>query len=266
MKKILVTGASSGFGRAISEALRARGHSVVGTSRDPEKIKGNLTLVRLDVTNAQEVEKVVADFHQEHGRIDVLINNAGYGIAGPTESTSMGEAKSQLDCNFYGPVRLIQAVLPYMRKEDSGLIINIGSIGGYIGLPFQAFYSASKFALEGLTEALRIELKPFNIEVTNVNPGDFATGFTNNRQMVADIPEIYEDKFSLALKQYEKDENNGADPKILADFIADMVDRGNKPKVRYTVGQRAQKLAVGLKKVIGSRTFEQLMMKSYHQK
>ena len=266
MKKILITGASSGFGKAIAKELSSKGHKVVGTSRKPPSTENGVELIRLDVTIGDEVEEAVINFIEEHQRIDVLINNAGFGIAGPIESTSMEEAKSQLDCNFFGAVRMIQHVLPQMRKQESGLIINIGSIGGQIGLPFQGFYSASKFALEGLTESLRIELNPFNINVTNVNPGDFVTNFTKNRQIIARIPDIYRNKFDAALHQYEEDENSGSDPKILAKFMARIVEMDGKPRVRYLAGQAMQKIAVKLKKIIGSKTLENMMMKTYHQK
>ena len=266
MKKILITGASSGFGKAIAEKLVAKGHTVVGTSRNPQSVESNLELVRLDVTEASQIEETVTNFINDHEAIDVLINNAGFGIAGPIESTTMDEAKSQLECNFFGTVGMIQSVLPHMRKQGKGLIVNIGSIGGHIGLPFQGFYSASKFALEGFTESLRIELKPFNVQITNINPGDFATNFTQNRQIIGEIPASYQGNFDAAMEQYEKDEKNGSDPALLADFISKIVERKDKPGVRYFVGQTIQKLAVQIKKVIGSKTFESIMMMTYNQK
>lgn len=266
MKNILITGTSSGFGKIIAETLHAKGHTVMGTSRNPNKVSVDYAMLPLDVTKEESVTNVIDQFLQLHGKIDVLINNAGFGISGPVEDTRIEEAKFQLETNFFGAARMIQATLPHMRKNGGGLIINICSIGGQIGMPFQGFYSASKFALEGLTEALRIEVRPFNIHITNINPGDFATNFTENRQLTKTVSAPYESKFNAALRIYEKDEKNGSDPKILANLIVRLIAKKKNYRVRYLVGNFMQKMGVRLKKIMGSRTFESLMINLYDQK
>jgi len=265
MKRILITGTSSGFGKTIAEHLHNIGHTVVGTSRNPEKTDSEFTTLRLDVNDESNVKETVRQFIEMNKSIDVLINNAGYGIAGPIENTSIEEAKDQFDTNFFGGLRMIQAFLPYMREKKNGLILNIGSIGGQIGLPFQGFYSASKFALEGLTESLRIELKPFNVNVVNINPGDFATNFTANRRIVKNVSEDYQTKFDAALKVYENDERNGSDPEIIAQLVERLISEEKNYQVRYLVGDRLQKMGVKLKGLIGSKGFEKLMMSTYNQ-
>lgn len=267
MKNILITGTSSGFGKEIAHRLISKGHNVVGTARNPEKLSdASYPILKLDVTKQAEVNSALDSFIQMNKKIDVLINNAGFGIAGAIEDTSMEEAKSQFDTNFFGVARMSKAALPYMRNEKGGLIINIGSIGGQIGLPFQGFYSASKHALEGFTEALRIEVRPFNINVVNLNPGDFKTNFTDNRQLSKIRSKEYEQKFTSALDRYIEDERNGSDPVILAALIERLINKENAYSVRYLVGDTMQKVGVKIKGILGSRAFEKLMISTYNQK
>ncbi len=265
MKNILITGTSSGFGKEIAELLSTKGYNVVGTSRNPSLIESKYPILRLDVNEDYAAENVLKQFIETHAKIDVLINNAGFGIAGPIEETSIDEAKAQFETNFFGIVRMIKATLPFMRSQKGGLIINMGSIGGQIGLPFQGYYSASKFALEGFTEALRIEVRPFNINILNVNPGDFSTKFTANRQITKFLTNEYQPRFEKALKIYEKDEKRGSNPLEVALLIEKLILKGESYKVRYFVGSAIQKLAVGIKKYIGSQTFENIMIKNYKQ-
>jgi short-subunit dehydrogenase len=172
-KVILITGSSSGIGKASAEYLAQQGHIVFGTSRYPGSYP------KPDSYTVDSIQTAVDQIVEDKGRIDVLINNAGFGIAGAMENTSIGKAKEQFETNFFGTVRLIKSVLPIMRKQDSGLIINISSIGGLIGLPYQSMYSASKFAIEGLTESLYKELRSSNIKIVLVEPGDFKTRMLN---------------------------------------------------------------------------------------
>ena len=157
-KIILVTGASSGIGRATADFLHAQGHVVYGANRDASRVSAPWTAITLDVTKDEDCARAVAEILARHGRIDVLVNNAGLVWAGAVEDMSVEEARRQFDVNYFGALRLIRAVLPAMRGQGSGRIINVSSLAGRLGLPFQSHYSATKFALEGLTEALRPEV------------------------------------------------------------------------------------------------------------
>lgn len=260
---ILVTGASIGFGKAIGEFLLTQHHTVTGTSRQPEKYTSTFPLLALDVNDDKLVMQCLEAYIQTYGKIDVLINNAGFGIAGPIEDTSLEEAKAQFETNFFGAARMIKATLPYMRAQNSGLIINISSIAGQMGLPFQAYYSACKFALEGFTEALRMELKPWNIQVTNIEPGDYKTSFTINRQIIRGISPAYQEKFNTALRQYEYEENNGSNPLEVAKLIARIINMKKPVHIRYLSGTRLQKFAVFLKKIFNGKVYEKIMLRNY---
>src|SRR5665647_1383547 len=183
MKKvILITGISSGFGKETAKLLSESGHIVYGTIRRDCETSDKINVVRLDLTDSLSIKKAVETVIHKEGTIDVLINNAGMHSGGPIETIPSEYIKLQMDTSFYGLVQLTREVLPFMRKQGCGLIINISSIGGLMGLPFQAFYSASKFAIEGFSEALRMEVKPFNIKVVVINPGDFHTNNSANRR------------------------------------------------------------------------------------
>jgi NAD(P)-dependent dehydrogenase (short-subunit alcohol dehydrogenase family) len=214
----------------------------------------------MDVTDKESVRAGVAHVLSAEGTIDVVVNNAGYSLAGPIEDTPLEDAQRQLDTNFFGVVRVIQTVLPHMRERRSGKIINISSLGGLVGMPFQAFYSASKFALEGLTEALRLELAPFGIEVANVNPGDIRTPMTANRVTAAAAGNgTYAEQFARTLQIYERDERHGAEAILVAQLVDRLIET-KSPHVRYLVGLRAQTMLTRLKHFIGSRRFEKMMM------
>jgi NAD(P)-dependent dehydrogenase (short-subunit alcohol dehydrogenase family) len=234
-KVVLVTGASSGFGFAISKTLAASGHQVFGTSRAPGSNTSNgFTTLTLDVTREESVGACVAKVIRDAGRIDAVINNAGIGVAGAIEDTSVAEAQTQFETNFFGTHRVCRAVLPHLRARGGGHIINISSLAGRIALPFQGFYSATKFAIEAYTEALRIEVRPFGIAVSMVEPGDFATSFTANRSItgesVADSP--YSEAFSRAIENIRRDEqaNHNLSPVVAA--IQTILSSGN-PALRY---------------------------------
>src|ERR1700759_1228852 len=181
---VLVTGASSGIGLACATYLAGRGYRVYGTSRRAGNSQGgSVAMLTADVTDDQSVEEAVAAVLEREGRLDIVVNNAGMGIAGPVENTSIEEARRQLEVNFFGAFRVCRAVLPALRSQRSGYIVNIGSIGGLIAIPYQAMYSASKFALEGLSEPLRMEVRPFGVKVVIIEPGDHKTAITENRRM-----------------------------------------------------------------------------------
>ena len=212
---IIITGASSGFGKATAELLASKGHTVYGLCRRHVPAVGNIKYCQCDVRNREQIASVVADIVDEQGRVDVLVNNAGMGIGGALELATEEEINLQMGTNFMGCVNMCQAVLPYMRKARKGKIINLSSIGGIMGLPYQGFYSASKFAIEGFSEALSAEVRGFGIKVSMVEPGDFATGFTGSRknsQATMDDPD-YGPIFQRSLAIIEKEENGARCPR-----------------------------------------------------
>src|SRR5574344_1431731 len=203
---ILITGITSGFGRAMAEKLNADGHKVYGTHRRATDFIPGVTYIAADATDEKQVEAAVKQVVDAEGRIDVFINNAGMGIGGPLEFCSLEDARRQMDVNWMGMVRFLHFVVPVMRRQGSGKIICLSSIGGLVGLPFQGMYSASKFAIEGYCEALRLEIRKFGINITTIEPGDFATSFTAQRKSV-DNPEVHKvyPGYSKSLESIEHD-------------------------------------------------------------
>jgi NAD(P)-dependent dehydrogenase (short-subunit alcohol dehydrogenase family) len=181
---VLVTGASSGIGLACARYLGEHGFRVYGISRRPAPSTPAVTSLIADVTDGRSVEQAIATVVAREGRLDIVVNNAGMGIAGAIEDTSIEDASRQFEVNLFGAFRVCRAALPIMRGSRSGYIVNIGSIGGLIALPYQGMYSASKFALEGFSEALRMEVRPFGIRVVLIEPGDHKTDFTQSRQII----------------------------------------------------------------------------------
>lgn len=265
---VLITGASSGFGRACALHLAKSGYRVYGTSRfaktGPESAGSFFSMIPMDVRQKASVADGVAKIMEQEGRIDVVINNAGIAIAGAIEEISMEEFKSQFETNIFGALRVCQAVLPQMRNQQSGYIINISSIGGVMGIPFQGAYSSSKFALEGMTESLRIEVKPFGIHVVLIEPGDFKTEITNNRIMTKGFHEnsAYAAQLKTALPLMENEERNGADPHQLALLVEKIINHP-KPKVRYTIGKLEQRFSTLYKRIAPSLMYERSFMKYY---
>ncbi len=258
---VLITGASSGIGRATAHYLHIKGFNIAGTSRHPERISAPFPMFRLDLHEPGSAEECIGDVIKSLGQIDVLINNAGIGICGPLENTSHDEALQLFEANYFGAVRMNNAVLPHFKARNSGIIIHISSIGGLIGLPFQGHYSASKFALEGYTEALRLEVRPFGIVVFNINPGDFKTEFTANRKIIAGIGPEYKERFGRFLAMYENDEQNGSDPTAVARLVEKLIARKNGHAVRYLCGSLMQTAAAKTKSLIGNKLFEKLLIR-----
>jgi NAD(P)-dependent dehydrogenase (short-subunit alcohol dehydrogenase family) len=256
---VLITGASSGFGRATATLLSARGMRVYGTSRKPAKSRLPYAMVRMDVGDDASVRAAIDGIVADAGRIDVAVNNAGIEVSGSVEDTSIEEAKLQLETNFFGTVRVIQAVLPHMRERRAGKIINVSSLAGLVGMPFQAFYSASKFAVEGLTEGLRLELAPFGVHVVLVEPGDFRTEMTAHR-IIARRSEggAYAAQFRRTLGVYVDSETGGADPMLFARTVERII-AAPSPRMRYVVGPPAQKIAAISKRIVSGSLFERLM-------
>ncbi len=266
-KVVFITGASSGIGKAIGEYLVTKGYKVYGSSRTPDKYPDSaFKLLPLDVKEVDSIHNAVASIVTSEGKMDVLINNAGVGITGPIEETPEEEIKNVFDTNFYGPIRVIKAVLPQMRKQKSGLVINITSIAAYMGLPYRGFYSASKAALEITTEALRMETKSFGIEFTNVAPGDFATNIAAGRYHAPlEDNSPYRKHYGNTLELMNAHVDGGKNPLEMAKAIHKILETKN-PKVRYTVGDYMQKFSITLKKTLSGKAYENLLMKHYKLK
>jgi len=270
---VLITGASSGFGEACARHLSQKGYRVYGTSRnaavetklDPSPANGPfLRMIPMDVRETTSVNKGVTYIIDREGSIDVVVNNAGVAVAGPVEEISVDDVKSQFETNFFGAVRVCQAVIPTMRAQHSGYIVNISSIGGVMGIPFQSAYSASKFALEGFSEAFRIEVKPFGVHVVLIEPGDFKTSSTKNRIKLAMSGKnsAYAEQYHTALTLMENEEKNGQPPEKLAQLLEKIITHPS-PKVRYTIGKLEQRFSTIYKRLVPSAMYERAFMKYY---
>lgn len=266
MKKvILITGISSGFGKQASELLAADGHIVYGTVRRDVEISPSVKVLKLDLTNGDSIRKTVQTIIENEGRIDVLINNAGMHTGGPVETSPPENIELQMDTNFLGMVNLTREILPVMRIQGGGTIINFSSIGGLMGLPFQAFYSAGKFAIEGFSEALRMEVKKFKIKVILINPGDFHTSNSANRRNFlapTDPEDPYNEQYLKTMAIIEKDEAYGWEPVILAKKLVKIVECKN-PRNRYIIASFEQKLAVFLKYILPGKLFAMILEDHY---
>lgn len=263
---VLITGASSGIGRACAGHLHEQGYRVYGTSRRPAASSDiPFTLLQMDVTDEESVRRAVEQVVEAEGRLDVVMNNAGSGIAGAIEDTSIEEAQAQFDTNFFGMMRVCRAVLPVMREQGSGLIINVSSMAAFVGLPFQGLYSASKFAVEGLTEALKLEVEPFGVKVALLEPGDFRTGFTSQRRWVqaAQSGSVYEAPARRAVTVMEADEQNGSDPAEAARVVQRIIEAENL-RMRYTTGPFPQRVQAALRGVL-PRWFIEWNLRHYYQ-
>ena len=263
-KVVLITGGSSGIGKSIGEFLHQKGFVIYGTSRNPEKITNSIfPLVALDVRDKQSIVNCIAEVIQKAGRLDVVINNAGVGITGPIEEIPTEEIKNNFETNLFGPIEVMKAVLPQMRLQQSGLIINVTSIAGYMGLPFRGVYSASKGALELITEALRMEVKSFGIHITNVAPGDFATNIAAGRYHAPVIKgSAYEMTYGKSLKEMDNHVDSGSNPNEMALAIFAIIQNEN-PKIHYKVGAFMQKFSIVLKRILPDKMYERMLMNHY---
>jgi short-subunit dehydrogenase len=267
---VLITGASSGIGQAAALFLAQQGAKVYGTSRHPSSCvtddntqnAGALRMIVLDVCSDESVAQAVDEVMKAEGRIDVLINNAGYGICGAIEDTTADEARGQFETNFFGVLSMCRAVLPIMRKQQTGLIINIGSVVGHLAVPYQALYSASKFAVEALTEALRLETKTFGIRAVVIDPGDIKSGFTASRRWVqAASGSPYEERCKRAMDAMIKSEENAPGPTAVVKAIHCVIAKKNPP-VRVVVGWD-YKLIVLAKRFLPARLVEFVVSKLF---
>src|SRR5262245_58183776 len=253
---VLITGASSGVGQSTARLLSQRGFTVFGTSRNPssaDSIRG-VEMLSLDVCADDSVRGCVEAVVNRNGRLDVLINNAGYELAGALEELSSEEAKAQFETNFFGVVRTVNVVLPLMRKQKRGHIINVSSLTGVTAAPFLGMYSASKFALEGYTEALRQEVKPFNIHVSMTEAGFLKTTMMSHRQLVANRIAEYDPWRERALSAIRASEQKGPGPEVVARTLLEIVS-SSKPRLRYLIGRQAKSVA-RLRRVLPAAMFE----------
>lgn len=234
-KKIAVlTGGTSGIGMQTALALKSAGYTVYELSRRAQGVEGLNHLVT-DVTDEAAVKKAVDEIVAREGKIDVLVNNAGFGISGAVEFTKTEDAKRLFDTNFFGMVNMNRAVVPVMREAGQGRIVNISSVAGQIPIPFQTYYSAAKAATNSYTMALANELRPYGITVCAVQPGDIKTGFTKAREKTVDGDDVYGGRIGRSVSRMEHDEQTGMDPAVAGKFIANVAMK-KKVSPIYTIG------------------------------
>ncbi len=260
---VLVTGCSSGIGMACSEHLAEAGRRVYGASRTPCAPK-RWRYVAMDVTDEASVERAVGAVVTQEGRIDALVHCAGVSLAGAVEDATVEEAKRQFDTNFFGTVRVLRAVLPVMRRQASGRVLVIGSIGGLIGLPFLGHYSASKFALDGLVEALRVEVAPLGIDACLVHPGDYCTAISANQIVSANARDssAYAAACRRMVSIYDESVRRAPPPEVVAKRIERLLSRRRLP-VRCVLGSPVEVAAVWLKRLLPARSFEAIFRTVY---
>jgi NAD(P)-dependent dehydrogenase (short-subunit alcohol dehydrogenase family) len=264
---VLITGASSGFGQAAAGHLAARGWRVFGTSRGAagdqragEEREG-ITMLPLDVRSDESVAACVKEVMDRAGRIDALVNNAGYALGGAVEEISIDEAKAHFETNFWGAARMMRAVLPIMREQRAGRIVNVSSLAGLVGVPFHAYYSATKFAIEGLSEGLREEVRGFGIHVSLIEPGDFKTGGTAARERPAQPLAAYKQNADRAVEVMAKSEQSGPDPILFARLLERILN-SPRPRLRYRLGSDAAWVP-RIRAVIPESTFQWALRKNY---
>lgn len=270
MKVVLITGASSGIGYMAAKLLAEKGNIVYGAARRVEKIEElrpfGVIPVRMDITDESSIRSCVEKIISEQGRIDVLVNNAGYGYYGAIETVAIEEAKKQFDVNLFGTARLTQLVLPYMREQHNGRIVNVASIAGRMTLYLGAWYHASKYALEAFSDALRMEVKPFGIDVSIVEPGGIRTDWglvAADNLIASSCGSVYEkhavNQAGLMRNAYSG--NMLSKPELIAGAIVKAVS-SRRPKCRYTLGRGAFSLLL-LHGILPSRVWDSVVRKVF---
>ena len=271
-KVVIVTGASSGIGKATAMQLINEGHTVYGAARRVEKMSELVfaggKAVAMDLTNRKQVHTEIQKIIKTEGRIDVLVNNAGYAVYGPIEEVSHEKAKEQFEVNLFGLAEATKGVLPAMRKQKSGSIINVSSIGGKIYGPMGAWYHATKHALEGWSDCLRVEVNPFGIDVVIVEPGVINTGFADAMDHKMDVEDggPYQ-AFKTAMTNMMKNTSNpkqSSHPSVIAQSISKAI-KSKKPKTRYLAGKMAKQTLLA-RKLLSDKAFDKMflrMVKNY---
>jgi len=268
-KVALITGASSGMGRATALFLSQNGFIVYGATRNPQKLQElkseNLIPIELDITDIKSISNAVSRIKSTHKTIDILINNAGYGLVSTVEDVTEEEMFQQFNVNVFGVLRVSKAVIPLMRKNKSGLIINISSFLGKIGLPLLTFYNSSKYAVEGITDSLRYELKDFNIRVHSIMPGFFDTNFakenlvTNSDTFKENSP--YSELVSNLAPVIVEQINSGNSPSEVGEMILEIIQNDKFP-ARATIGEKAKKF-IPMRKELSDEDFERRVREYY---
>ena len=262
-KVVLVTGVSSGIGRETAQLLAQRGFTVFGSARNPGRVEAvpGVELVRLDVTDNASVIESVHSVIRRTGRLDALVNNAGYALVGALEESGIQEAHEQFETNFFGVLRMVNAVLPTMRDQLSGRIVNISSVVGIIPEPYMGLYVASKHALEGYTETLDHEVRQFGIQVSLVEPGFTRTSFGANGKTTGMILSAYADQREQALAFIQRQVLNGADPRQVAKAVLHSLTAAS-PRLHYRVGIPV-KLVIALKALLPEAAFYQVVRRVF---
>jgi len=242
-KIVLITGVSSGIGQATARLLAQRDFTVLGTSRNPLSVEtmSGIEVLPLDVCSDEAVEACLNMLLKKTGRLDILINNAGYVLRGAIEEPTLEEVKAQFETNLFGVVRMVKSVLPIMRRQGSGQIINISSGMGLVPSPFAGYYSASKFAMEGYTEALRHEVKPFNVQVSLVEPGFINTNVWHNVKEAVNRISDYDPWRQRVLEVRHQFEEKALEPTVVAEVILRIIE-SKSPRLRNTVGRDVARL------------------------
>ena len=261
---ILITGVSSGFGKAMAVRLAADGHKVYGTVRRDVSPLPGVTYLYADMQDEAAIASAFQSLMTAEGHLDIFISNAGMGIGGPLECSPVADVQKQMDVNYMGMVRWLSHVLPVMRRQNRGRILAVSSIGGLMGLPYQGAYSASKFAIEGYCEALRLELRGTGVDVVVIEPGDFSTGFTASRKSVcpAEVAEAYP-SYERSLKGIENDERSGLEPEYLAAEVSRIVMM-RRPAYNYVISSFLQRLAVFARWLLPKRVFAWILSLYYN--
>jgi NAD(P)-dependent dehydrogenase (short-subunit alcohol dehydrogenase family) len=260
---VLVTGASSGIGQATARLLSRSGYTVFGTSRHPaaaEPIPG-VEMLELDVRSDGSVRDCVAAVLERAGIVDTLINNAGVELSGALEEVSIAEAREQFETNFFGVHRMVRALLPSMRRRHGGRILNVSSLAGLSSVPYLGMYSASKFALEGYSEALRVEVRPFGIHVSQIEAGFLSTPMRAHRQQAAARMEEYDSGRENAYAVFLRDEERGPPAEVIADAVLGIL-RSRRPRLRYVVGRQARR-TVRLRRWLPASLYERGLRRAF---
>lgn len=255
-KVIVITGSSSGIGETLANHFVDKGHTVYGLSRS-RKEKGRFQHIATDVTNKENVLQSVQQIINEAGRIDVLINNAGVGMLGAIEDVTKEDFDKLINVNIYGVIYMMQAVLPLMRGQKSGHILNVSSIASNHGLPFRGYYSASKSAIDRITESVRLENQNTGIEITTVNFGDIKTPIAESR-IQSTVSPFYKKSYEKLVQIIDEEVDQGLAPEKLIPIIERLMNKKNL-KPHYNIGKGIQKFSVTLKRVIGQRMFERML-------
>ena len=260
-KTIIITGTSSGIGKHLAEYFGQKGHRVYGLSRKNTE-SDYFKTIPTDITDEKAVENAVSEILLSGKRIDFLINNAGMGMVGAVEDATKEDIRKLFDLNLIGAVQVMNAVLPKMRNQKAGKIINISSIGSEMGLPFRGFYSASKAALDKVTEAIRYEVSPWNIDVCTLHLGDIKTKIADHRVM-STVSEPYRSTFNKVFALMNSHVDQGTETAEVAEYIERLLNKENW-KAHYYFGKFGQRIGVPLKWILPQKTFEKLMRK-YNQ-